>query len=57
MRLHVVLPNESVEVGPERILGLAQRAEELALEGVWPPDTCSLRSTTARSTAGSPSRW
>jgi alkanesulfonate monooxygenase SsuD/methylene tetrahydromethanopterin reductase-like flavin-dependent oxidoreductase (luciferase family) len=38
MRLHVVLPNESVEVGPERILGLAQRAEELGLEGVWPPD-------------------
>jgi probable F420-dependent oxidoreductase len=38
MRLHVVLPNESVEVGPERIVGLAQRAEELGLEGVWLPD-------------------
>jgi probable F420-dependent oxidoreductase len=36
--LHVVLPDESVDVEPRRIAELAGRAEELGYGGVWLPD-------------------
>lgn len=38
MDLHVVLPDESVDVEPQRIAALAVRAEELGCGGVWLPD-------------------
>lgn len=38
MRLQVVLPDESEDVGPEQIATLAQRAEELGYDTVWLPD-------------------
>jgi probable F420-dependent oxidoreductase len=38
MQLHVVLPNESVDVATEQIVGLAVRAEELGYDMVWLPD-------------------
>ena len=38
MQLHVVLPNESVDVDPHMITGLAQRAEHLGYGAVWLPD-------------------
>ncbi|NEE04077.1 TIGR03619 family F420-dependent LLM class oxidoreductase [Phytoactinopolyspora halotolerans] len=37
-RLHAVLPNESVDIGPERIVELARHAEDLGYEAVWLPD-------------------
>lgn len=38
MHLHVVLPNESVDVEPRVIADLAQRAEQLGYGAVWLPD-------------------
>ena len=38
MHLQVVLPNESIDVEPERIAGLARRAEQLGYGAVWLPD-------------------
>lgn len=38
MDLHVVLPDESVDVEPQLIVGLAERAEALGYGGVWLPD-------------------
>ena len=38
MQVHVVLPNESVDVEPQVIAALAQRAEGLGYGGVWLPD-------------------
>jgi probable F420-dependent oxidoreductase len=38
VELHVVLPDESVDVEPERIADLAVRAEALGYGGVWLPD-------------------
>ncbi|MFF5260676.1 TIGR03619 family F420-dependent LLM class oxidoreductase [Actinomadura viridis] len=38
MRLHAVLPNETPQAGPDRIVDLAVLAEELGFAGVWLPD-------------------
>lgn len=38
MRLHVVLPNESIGIDPQRIIGLAGVAERLGYDAVWLPD-------------------
>lgn len=38
MQLHVVLPDESVDLDPEQIATLATQAEELGYGGVWLPD-------------------
>src|SRR4051794_36418316 len=35
--LEVVLPNEQPHVGPDRIAGLARRAEELGFRAAWLP--------------------
>ncbi|MET7270942.1 TIGR03619 family F420-dependent LLM class oxidoreductase [Streptomyces flaveolus] len=38
MELHVVLPNESVDLDPRLLVDLSRRAEESGYAGVWLPD-------------------
>ncbi|WP_129665225.1 TIGR03619 family F420-dependent LLM class oxidoreductase [Phytoactinopolyspora endophytica] len=37
-RIHAVLPNESIDAPPDRIVELARQAEQLGYDAVWLPD-------------------